>query len=73
MQRVPELGVLAHPVAVAPNRDQVAVVDKPIDQRRRHHVITEDFAPLLGAPGRLKARPSSGARVRAPACDHTTP
>ena len=42
MQGLPELGMLPHPVAVAANRDQVAVVDEPIDQGRRHDVVTKD-------------------------------
>ena len=49
MQRLPELGVLPHAVAVAANRDEVAVVDEPIDERRRHDVVAEDVAPLLEA------------------------
>jgi hypothetical protein len=35
VQGVPQIGVLPHPVAVAANRDDVAVVDEAIDQRRR--------------------------------------
>ena len=33
MQRVPELGVLSHPIAVAADRDDVTVVDQSIDER----------------------------------------
>jgi hypothetical protein len=32
MKRLPELGMLAHAVAVAADRDQVAVVDEAIDE-----------------------------------------
>jgi DNA gyrase inhibitor GyrI len=42
VQRVPEIGVLAHAIAVAANRDDVAMVDEPIDERGRHHVVAED-------------------------------
>ena len=49
MQGLPELGVLPHAVAVAADRHDVAVVDEPIDQRRRHHVVAEDLAPLFKA------------------------
>jgi hypothetical protein len=41
--------VLPHPVAVAANRDDVAVVDEAIDQRRGHDVVAEDLAPLFKA------------------------
>jgi hypothetical protein len=49
VERLPELGVLAHGVAVTANRDEMAVVHKPIDQRRRHHLVAEDLAPFLKA------------------------
>ena len=49
MEGLPELGVLAHAIAVAADGDEVAVVDEAIDQRRRDHVIAEDVAPLLEA------------------------
>ena len=47
VQRLPELGVLAHAVAVAANRDERAVMDEAIDERLRHDLIAEDVAPLL--------------------------
>ena len=41
--------MLPHPVAVAADVDDVAVVEEPVDQRRRHHVVAEHAAPLLEA------------------------
>ena len=41
----PEVGVLAHPEAVAPDVDDVTVVKEPVDQRGGHDFVTEDFAP----------------------------
>ena len=49
LQRVPEIGVLSHAVAVATNRDDVAMVDEPINERDRHHLVAKDLAPLLEA------------------------
>jgi hypothetical protein len=46
---VPQVGVLAHAVAVAANRDEMAVVHESIDQRGRHDVIAEDLTPLFKA------------------------
>jgi hypothetical protein len=56
MQRLPELGVLAHAVAVAADRDQMTVVNDAIDESGRHHLVAEDLAPLFerlvrGEPG----------------------
>jgi hypothetical protein len=50
VERLPQLGVLPQAVAVAADGHQVAVVDEPIDERRRHHVVTEDLAPVLKSP-----------------------
>ena len=36
-----------HAVAVAPDIDDVAVVDQAINQRRGHHLVAKDVAPLL--------------------------
>ena len=44
-----ELGVLAHPIAVAADVDDVAVVKEAVDEGGGHDVITEDLAPLLEA------------------------
>lgn len=39
--------VLPHAVAVAPNVDDVTIVQQAINRRRGHHLVTEDSAPLL--------------------------
>ena len=39
--------MLPEAVAVPPNVDDVAMMDEPVDQGRRHHVVPEDLAPLL--------------------------
>ena len=44
-----ELGVLAQAVAVPADVDDVTVVYEAIDQRRRHHLVAEDLAPVLEA------------------------
>jgi hypothetical protein len=49
VQLLPELAVLPHAVAVAANRDQVAVKDEAIDECGGHHVIAKDVAPFLKA------------------------
>jgi hypothetical protein len=49
MQRLAELGVLPHAIAVATNRHEMTVMDEAIDERGRHHVIAKDLAPLLKA------------------------
>jgi hypothetical protein len=35
MQRLPQVRVLPHTIAIAADRHDVAVVDEPIDERRR--------------------------------------
>ena len=47
MERLPQLGVLAHAVAVAADVDDVAVVKDSVDERRRHDVVAHDLAPVL--------------------------
>ena len=42
-----ELGVFAHPVAIAADIDEMAVVQHSIDKSRSHDVITKHLAPLL--------------------------
>jgi hypothetical protein len=41
--------VLPHPEAVAPDVDDVTVVQEPIDQGGRHDFVSKDLAPLLKA------------------------
>ena len=43
----PEILMGTHPVAVAPDVDDVAVVQQPIDERRGHHLVAEHLAPLV--------------------------
>ena len=45
MERMSELGVLPHAVAVAPNRNQ-AVVDEPVSQRGGDDPVAEDLSPV---------------------------
>src|SRR5262249_38069581 len=58
-----ELAMLAHPIAVAPDIHDVAVMDQPINERRRHYFIAEDLAPLLEA---LVGRQNRGGVLVAP-------
>jgi len=37
----------SHPVAVAPDVDDVAVVQDTVDQRGRHDVVAEHAAPFF--------------------------
>ena len=61
MERVPELGVLAHAIAVAADRDQVTVVDEEIDGCGGHDLVAEDFRPIpQDLTNRLQSR---GVRV----------
>ncbi len=64
MEQLLEVSVLAHPVAVAPNVDDVAVVDEAIDQRAGHDVVPEDLPPLFEA---LAARKDGGGALVAAA------
>lgn len=38
---------MPHPVAVAADVDDVAVVEQPIDQRPSHEIVAEDLAPFV--------------------------
>jgi hypothetical protein len=49
LKLLPELRVLPHPDAVSPGVYDVAVVQKPVDQRRFHDFVTEGLPPLLEA------------------------
>lgn len=44
-----------HPVFVAADGDDVAVVEQSLDERRRHHLVAERAAPFLEALVRLSA------------------
>jgi hypothetical protein len=39
--------VVTHPVGVAPNVNDMAVVQDPVDQRRGHDLIPQDLAPFV--------------------------
>ena len=49
MDRLGEFGVPAHAIAVAPDVDDVAPVEEPVEQRGGHDLVAEDAAPLLEA------------------------
>jgi hypothetical protein len=49
VQRLPELTVLAHPIAIAADGDEVAVMDEAIDELRGHDVVAKDVASLFEA------------------------
>ena len=44
-----EFGVASHPVAVAPDVDDVAAVKQPVQERGGHDLVVEDLAPALEA------------------------
>jgi hypothetical protein len=43
MELLPQLSVMAHPVAVAADREDVAVVQEPVDGGGRHDLVAEDL------------------------------
>mgnify|MGYP001114284387 CR=1 FL=1 len=49
MEDLGEVGVLTHPVAVAVDVDDMAVVQQAIDERSSHDLVAQDLAPLLEA------------------------
>ena len=49
MDRLGELGVVPHAVAVAPDVDDVAAVQQSVEQGGGHDLVAEDVAPLLEA------------------------
>jgi len=44
-----EISMVSHPVAVAADVDDVAVMDQPVYERCSHDVVAKDLAPLLEA------------------------
>ena len=54
--------MLPHPVAVAPDVDDVAMVQQPVDERRRHDLVAEHVSPFFEA-GRVNVRETTGFRV----------
>ena len=63
MEDLGEVGVLTHPVAVAVDVDDMAVVQQAIDERSSHDLVAQDLAPLLEA---LVGRQHSGYALIAP-------
>lgn len=49
MKLLPEVGMLTHREAVAPDVDDVAVRKETFNERRGHDFIAEDLAPILEA------------------------
>ena len=49
MEGFTEFGVVTHPVAVAADVDDVAVMDEAVDECSGHDFVAQDFAPLLEA------------------------
>ena len=58
-ERLCQVAALPHPVTVPPDVHDVAVVEQPMQQRRRHHLVPEDRPPLLGLPARGQYRRGS--------------
>ena len=42
MKRLPETGVLPQALAVTANCDEAPVMDKALDERGRHDIVSED-------------------------------
>ena len=59
MDRLGELGVAPHPVAVSPDVDDVAAMEQAVQERGGHHLVPEDPAPLLEALVRGQDRGST--------------
>jgi hypothetical protein len=70
MDRLGEFGMAPHPIAVAPDVDDVAAVEQPVQERGGHHLVTEDPAPLLEALVRGQDR---GGTLVAPLAAIATP
>ena len=61
--RPPKVLVVAHPVAVAANVDDVAMMEQAIDQRSGHEIVTEDLAPFV--EGLVRGQDGGGGFVAA--------
>ena len=48
-ESLPEFPMMPHAIAVAPDVDDMTVMEQAVDERRGHHVIAEDPAPLFKA------------------------
>lgn len=49
MEKAGEIRVLPEAIAVTADVDDVTVAHESVDQRSRHDLVTEDFAPVLKA------------------------
>jgi hypothetical protein len=49
VENLPELGVLARPVAAASDVDDVAVAQEPVDESSGRDLVSKDLAPVLEA------------------------
>jgi hypothetical protein len=47
LERALQVGMSPHSVAVATDVDDVAMVEKAVDQRRRHNLVAKHIRPLL--------------------------
>ena len=47
MDRLREFRVVPQPVTIAPDVDDVAPVQDPVQKRRRHHLVPQDLTPFL--------------------------
>ena len=56
--------MLPHSVAVAPDVDDVAVVQQPVDERRRHHLGAEQAAALPGGVAEAKRKLSASGSAK---------
>ena len=49
MNGLGKLSVVPHPVAVAPDVDDLATVQEAVQQGSRHNFVVQDLSPLLKA------------------------
>ena len=56
-ERRRQVAALPHPVAVPSDLREVAAVEQPIEDRRRHHLVRADRFPLLGPVSEVSAVP----------------
>jgi hypothetical protein len=52
MKSFPHFNVMAHPIEIASNVDDMAVVQDSIDKIRRYDFVTENLAPCVESPRR---------------------
>jgi hypothetical protein len=49
LDRMPEVGVFSHPVAVAADVNHMTVLHQPVDERGGRDLVAQDIAPFLEA------------------------